>query len=85
MVLSCWLELNHNTGAAPEERSPSTTGDGSQRDLVAADVQEGRGREQSPSQMIQLQFAGRRTEAKNSGLQASPLNTEHIACIRGPG
>jgi len=32
-------------GAVPEERFPSTTWDGLQRDLVAADVQEGRARE----------------------------------------
>lgn len=31
-------------GAAPEDRLPSTTGDGSQRDSVAADVQEERGK-----------------------------------------
>lgn len=32
-------------GAAPEVRFPSTTGDGLQRDLVGADVQEGSGKE----------------------------------------
>lgn len=71
-------------GAAPEVRFPSTTGDGLQRDLVAADVQEGSGKEEFPSRVVQLLFASR-TTVKNSDLQSSPLITGHIASIQGPG
>lgn len=51
--------------------------DGSQEDLAAADVGEGK--------RIVSFSGGRQAELKHSGLQASPLKTGHIACIQGPG
>lgn len=53
-------------------------------EVVAADTQEERGRQQFPCLVVQLQFASKKTEAKSAGLQAYPLNSGHSARVQSP-